>query len=106
MLEGHLRAKEVTKTRRSPYPTRRWLVTAWQKDQETLMKWNQTDKIVGNGVNRSRTQLRNGVTSGRVGEDNAREDLEERGIQLPTAYGKAKNREDWRSIIRDSSSAS
>ena len=38
--------------------------------------------------------------------DNFREDLEERGIQLSTAYGKTKNREVWRSIIRASSSAS
>jgi len=38
--------------------------------------------------------------------DNVREDLEERGIQLSTAYGKTKNREVWRSIIRASSSAS
>jgi len=38
--------------------------------------------------------------------DNVREDLEERGIQLSTAYGKIKNREVWRSIIRASSSAS
>jgi len=28
--------------------------------------------------------------------DNVREDLEERGIQLSTAYGKTKNREVWR----------
>jgi len=38
--------------------------------------------------------------------DNVREDLEERGIQLSTAYGKTKNRGVWRSIIRASSSAS
>ena len=37
--------------------------------------------------------------------DNVREDLEERGIQLSTAYGKTKNREVWRNIIRASSSA-
>jgi len=37
-----LRAKEVTKTHRYLYPTR--LVTAWKNDQETLMKWNQTQK--------------------------------------------------------------
>jgi len=35
-----------------------------------------------------------------------REDWKERGIQLSTAYGKAKNREVWKSIIRASSSAS
>jgi len=38
--------------------------------------------------------------------DNVREDLEERGIQLSTAYGKTKDREVWRSIIRASFSAS
>jgi len=38
--------------------------------------------------------------------DNAREDSEERGIRLSTAYGQSKNREVWRSIIRASSSAS
>ena len=38
--------------------------------------------------------------------DNVREDLEERRIQLSTAYGKTKNREVWRSIIRASSLAS
>ena len=38
--------------------------------------------------------------------DNVREDLEERGIQLSTVYGKNKNREVWRIIIRESSSAS
>jgi len=38
--------------------------------------------------------------------DNAREDLEERYIQLYTAYGEAKNREVWRNTIRASSSAS
>ena len=37
---------------------------------------------------------------------NVREDLEERDIQLSTAYGKTKNREVWRNIIRASSSAS
>jgi len=37
--------------------------------------------------------------------NNVREDLEERGIQLSTAYGKTKNREVWRSIIRAPSSA-
>ena len=38
--------------------------------------------------------------------DSVREDLEERGIQLSTAYGKTKNREVWRNIIRALSSAS
>jgi len=38
--------------------------------------------------------------------DNVKEDLEERGIQLSTAYGKTKNRDAWRSIIKASSSAS
>src|SRR6218665_1959730 len=38
--------------------------------------------------------------------EDVREDLEERGIQLSTAYGKTKNREVWRSIIRTSSSES
>ena len=38
--------------------------------------------------------------------DNVRENLEERGIQLSTAYGKNKNREVWRNIIRASSLAS
>src|SRR6218665_3800795 len=38
--------------------------------------------------------------------DNVREDLEERHIQLSTAYGETKNREVWRNIIRASSSAS
>ena len=38
--------------------------------------------------------------------DNAREDLEERGIQLSKAYGKTKHREVWRNMIRASSSAS
>jgi len=38
--------------------------------------------------------------------DNAREDLEERGIPLSTAYGKTKNREVWRNIVRALSSAS
>ena len=38
--------------------------------------------------------------------DNVREDLEERGIRLSTAYGKTKSREVWRNIIRASSSAS
>ena len=38
--------------------------------------------------------------------EDVREDLEERGIQLSTAYGKTKNREAWRSIIRTSSPAS
>jgi len=38
--------------------------------------------------------------------DNAGEDLEERGIQLFTAYGKTKNIEVWRNVIRGSSSAS
>jgi len=38
--------------------------------------------------------------------DNVREDLEERGFQLSIAYGKTKNREVWRNIIRTSSSAS
>ena len=37
--------------------------------------------------------------------DNAREDLEEKHIQLSTAYGETKNREVWRNIIRASSSA-
>ena len=37
---------------------------------------------------------------------NVREDLEERGIQLSTAYGKTKYREVWRNIIKVSSSAS
>jgi len=37
--------------------------------------------------------------------DNVREDLEDRGIQLSTAYGKTKNREVWRNTIRASSSA-
>src|SRR6218665_1372926 len=37
-----LRRKMSFKTYRSPHPVRRGLVTAWQKDQETLMKWNQT----------------------------------------------------------------
>src|SRR6218665_1782719 len=31
--------------------------------------------------------------------DNVREDLEERGIKLSTAYGKTMNREVWRNII-------
>src|SRR6218665_3156018 len=31
--------------------------------------------------------------------DNVREDLEERGIQLSTSYGKPKNRDVWRNII-------
>jgi len=37
--------------------------------------------------------------------DSVREDLEERhvGLQLSTAYGKTKNREVWRNIIRTSS---
>ena len=38
--------------------------------------------------------------------DNVREDLEERGIQSSMAYGKTKNREAWKNIIRASSSAS
>src|SRR6218665_183597 len=38
--------------------------------------------------------------------DNVKEDLEERGIQLSTTYGKAKIREVWRSIIRASLLAS
>ena len=41
--------------------------------------------------------------------NNVREDLEERDIQImhiSTAYGKTKNREVWRNIIRASSSAS
>ena len=38
--------------------------------------------------------------------DNVREDLEKRHMQLSTAYGKTKNREVWRNIIRASSSAS
>ena len=38
--------------------------------------------------------------------DSVREDLEEKDIQLSMAYGKTKNREVWRSIIRASSSAS
>jgi len=37
---------------------------------------------------------------------NVREDLEEKGIQLSMAYGKTKNREVLRNIIRASSSAS
>jgi len=37
--------------------------------------------------------------------DNDREELEETGIQLSTAYGQPKNREVWRNIIRASSSA-
>ena len=37
--------------------------------------------------------------------DNVKEDLEEKGIQLSTAYGKTKNRDVWRNIIRASSSA-
>jgi len=36
--------------------------------------------------------------------DNVRDDLEDRGVQLSTAYGKTKNREVWRNI-RASSSA-
>jgi len=35
-------------------PYRRGLVTAWQKDQEAFMKWNQTEKV-GNDVNGPRT---------------------------------------------------
>jgi len=38
--------------------------------------------------------------------DNVREDLEESGIQLSTAYGKSKNREVWRNTRKVSSSAS
>ena len=38
--------------------------------------------------------------------NNAREDLEESGIRLSTAYGKAKKREVYRNLIRVSSSAS
>jgi len=38
--------------------------------------------------------------------DNVRKDLEERDIQLSTAYGQTKNREAWRNIIKASSSAS
>ena len=37
--------------------------------------------------------------------DNVREDLDDRDIQLSTTYGKTKNREVWRNIIRVSSSA-
>jgi len=37
---------------------------------------------------------------------NVREDLEERHVQLSTAYGETKNREVWRNIIRASLSAS
>jgi len=36
------------------------------------------------------------------GMDNVREDLEERGIKLSMAYGKTKNREVRRNIIRTS----
>ena len=38
--------------------------------------------------------------------DKVKQDLEERHIQLSTAYGETKNREVWRNIIRASSSAS
>jgi len=38
--------------------------------------------------------------------DNVREDSEERDIQLSIAYGKTKNRDFWRNIIRASLSAS
>jgi len=38
--------------------------------------------------------------------DNAREDLEERDIQLSTAYGKTRNIEVWRNVTRASLSAS
>ena len=45
-------------------------------------------------------------TKEKMGMEDVREDLEERGIQLSTSYGKPKNRDVWRNIIRASSSAS
>jgi len=44
--------KRSFKTHRPPYLARRGLVTAWQKDQETLMKWNQTQMSTDPGLDR------------------------------------------------------
>jgi len=63
-----LGSKRSFKTHRPPYPARRGLITAWQKDQETLIKMEPITNV-GNDVNGSRTRSRNGVESGRGGED-------------------------------------